>query len=153
MTLEFFFECNEDRRSYNFRNLIKHINDYLEKHPDLEFNKIEHCDPNGYEVYAVVSFKENEKKIEDLKNKTIDLISTNSKLEEEVHELKYELNFAKEAMLSKSIVNWLNEDTLYTIQAAIPDGHPARDIIENIISMRHADISGSISSLDGGVNA
>ena len=66
MMIEFFFENCEDKRSRNFQSLVKHINNYLKEHPDLELNKIEHCDPKGTDVYALVSFKENESKIKPL---------------------------------------------------------------------------------------
>lgn len=66
MVIEFFFENVEETRSRNFQNLVKHINDYLKEHPDLEFNKVEHCDPKGPDVYALVSFKENGARIKPL---------------------------------------------------------------------------------------
>ena len=66
MIIEFFFENCEDKRSRNFQSLVKHINDYLKEHPDLEFNKIEHCDPKGPDIYTLVSFKENGAKIKTL---------------------------------------------------------------------------------------
>ena len=68
MVIEFFFENVEETRSRNFQNLVKHINDYLKKHPDLELNKIEHCDPKGPDVYALVSFKENGARIKPLED-------------------------------------------------------------------------------------
>lgn len=66
MIIEFFFENCEDKKCRNFQSLVKHINDYLKKHPDLELNKIEHCDPKGTDVYALVSFKENGARIKPL---------------------------------------------------------------------------------------
>lgn len=66
MVIEFFFENVEETRARNFQNLVKHINDYLKEHPDLELNKTEHCDPKGPDVYALVSFKENSARIKPL---------------------------------------------------------------------------------------
>ena len=97
MMIEFFFENVEDKRSRNFQSLVKHINDYLKEHPDFELNKIEHCDPKGPDVYALVSFKEKEKpsQKQEAKIKTLECLV--QALTEKVEEQRLEIERLEKA--------------------------------------------------------
>lgn len=133
MEIKFFFECNENRRSYNFQNLVKHIDEYLKEHPDLELNKIEHCDPNGYEVYALVSFKENEAKIKTLESLVQNLTAKVEQQRIKINDLECMLSHAKESLLSKNIVNDVNKDVVEAIRGACPEDHPAKKTAEGML--------------------
>ena len=112
MTIEFFFENVEDKRSRNFQSLVKHINDYLKEHPDFELNKIEHCDPKGPDVYALVSFKEKEKpsQKQEAKIKTLECLV--QALTEKVEEQRLEIERLKKVQDSTTEVA---EDTDYNV--------------------------------------
>lgn len=133
MEIKFFFENDESRRSYNFRNLVKHIDEYLKERPDLELNKIEHCDPNGHEIYALVSFKENSSKIKTLESLVQNLMAKTEEQRMKINDLECMLSHAKESLLSKDIVNDVNKDVVESIRDACPEGHPAKMIAEKML--------------------
>lgn len=133
MTLEFFFENDDDKSSENFRNLVKHINEYLKEHPELEFNKIEHCDPDGHYVYALVSFKENEAKIKTLENLIQNLTAKIEEQKLKIEDLENSLSIAKESLFGKNIINDVNKDIVESIKNACPEGHPAKKIAEEVL--------------------
>ena len=91
MVIEFFFGNHEDKRSRNFQGLVKYINGYLEEHPDLELNRIEHCDPKGPDVYALVSFKEKMKPNHEQESKIKTLECLVQTLTEKVKEQRLEI--------------------------------------------------------------
>ena len=138
MTLEFFFERDENKRADNFQMLICHINEYVKEHPELEFNKIEYCDPSGWEVYALVSFKENEAKIKTLESLVQNLTAKVERQRIKINDLERSLDFAKEcfaeeSLFGKNIVNDVNKDVVESIKNACPEGHPAKKIVEEML--------------------
>lgn len=133
MEIKFFYERDEDKRSWNFQKLVKHIDEFLKEHPDLEFNKIEHCDPSGWEIYALVSFKENESMISTLKCMVQNLTAKVEEQRMKINDLECMLSHAKESLLSKDIVNDVNKDVVEAIRDACPENHPAKKIVEGML--------------------
>lgn len=133
MEIKFFFENDSSRRSYNFRSLVGHIDEYLKEHPNLEFNKIEHCGPDGREVYALVSFKENESKLALLEGLVQTLTAKNEVQRLKIEELEQSLSLAKESLFGKNIINDVNKDVVESIKNACPEGHPAKKIAEEML--------------------
>lgn len=133
MEIKFFFERDNGRRSENFQSLVKHIDEYLKEHEDLEFNKIEHCDPDGHNAYALVSFKENEAKIKTLEGLVQNLTAKVEQQRIKIHDLECMLSHAKESLFSKNIINDVNKDVVESIKNACPEGHPAKKIAEEML--------------------
>lgn len=156
MEIKFFFERDDDKRSVNFQNLVKHIDEYLKEHPDLELNKIEHCDPDGHYVYALVSFKENEAKIKTLESLVQNLTAKVEEQRLKIDDLESSLNLAKESLFSKNIINDVNKDIVESIKNVCPEGHPAKKIAEEMLQSKDVPdevIDKMVDDMDKGLSA
>lgn len=156
MEIKFFFERDDEKRSVNFQNLVKHIDEYLKEHPDLELNKIEHCDPDGHNVYALVSFKENESKIKTLESLVQNLTAKVEEQRMKINDLECMLSHAKESLLSKDIVNDVNKDVVEAIRDACPEDHPAKKIAEEMLQPNDVPdevVDKMVDDMDKGLSA